>query len=85
MIVKDSTKNLNCFKSTWKYFADKGIYLRTVAVGYDVLSVRYKKHRYDEYRQSFPSYVGYAVLILVYRNYRAFAFDSYVRYNFRSY
>ncbi len=27
MIVKDSTKNLNCFKSTWKYFADKGIYL----------------------------------------------------------
>jgi len=27
MIVKDSTKNLNCFKDTWRYFADKGIYL----------------------------------------------------------
>ncbi len=27
MIVKDSTKNFNCFKSTWRYFADKGIYL----------------------------------------------------------
>lgn len=27
MIVKDSTKNFNCFKSTWRYFFDKGVYL----------------------------------------------------------
>lgn len=27
MRVKDSTKNLNCFKACWKYFADKGVYL----------------------------------------------------------
>ena len=27
MRVKDSTKNLNCFKATWRYFGDKGIYL----------------------------------------------------------
>ena len=27
MRVKDGTKNLNCFKNTWKYFGDKGIYL----------------------------------------------------------
>ncbi len=27
MIVKDSTKNFDCFKSTWRYFIDKGLYL----------------------------------------------------------
>ncbi len=27
MRVVDSTKNLNCFKATWRYFGDKGIYL----------------------------------------------------------
>ena len=27
MIVKDGTRNLNCFKRTWRYFGDKGIYL----------------------------------------------------------
>ena len=27
MRVKDSTKNLDCFKATWRYFGDKGVYL----------------------------------------------------------
>ena len=27
MIVKDSSKNFNCFKSTWRYFVSNGMYL----------------------------------------------------------
>lgn len=27
MIVKDGARNLNCFKRTWRYFGDKGVYL----------------------------------------------------------
>ncbi|MDE6060308.1 MAG: hypothetical protein K2G31_02400 [Clostridia bacterium] len=27
MIVKNSSKNFNCFKSTWRYFASNGVYL----------------------------------------------------------
>ena len=27
MIFRDGNRNLNCFKSTWRYFGDKGIYL----------------------------------------------------------
>lgn len=32
MRVIDSTKNMNCFKATWKYFIDKGAYLALIFV-----------------------------------------------------
>ena len=32
MRVIDSTKNMNVFKATWKYFIDKGAYLLLISV-----------------------------------------------------
>lgn len=32
MRVKDSSKNLNCFKATWQYFGDKGFYLMLINI-----------------------------------------------------
>lgn len=32
MRIIDSTKNMNCFKATWKYFIDKGAYLLLLSI-----------------------------------------------------
>lgn len=37
MRVIDSTKNMNCFKATWKYFLDKGAYLMLISIAPSLL------------------------------------------------
>ncbi len=38
MRIIDSTKNLDCFKATWKYFIDKGAYLVLICIAPSLLT-----------------------------------------------